>query len=340
MTDMTREENKNYIKKSESLAKPRDITAISFLGDFNKYLPKKVQQVMMRKGSGKVPYMGFIVEPYGFFASFRIRDRAAALAMLPDGYELADASIFKNGEKQPLVIISAFSTRTSAFMGMRLECYIIGRNRETRSMSWIIIDYMTNTSSHDPKNGFCGYTGNPAIHTTTPYGELLVDVKGSDGGGEFAVRADLNAGAMEELDEELWVEGNMCVDYGGSLKDESSVPFSLIFDPVLMEKAMRIPPDSVEIEANAFLDSLIDPKRPESVAVFPYSQHFIIRQDLREGRIAGKQDLIREIRTFLDRDGLKTMSGDDLKKPLFRGMVISFFANLGIILFLLVKLLS
>jgi hypothetical protein len=338
--DMTKEENRVYIKKSESLVKPRDITAISFLGDFNRYLPKKVQRSMLRKGSGKVPYMGFIVEPYCFFASFRIQDRAAAQAMLPDGYELADASIFRNGGKNPLVIISAFSTRTSAFMGMRLECYIIGRNKETGSMSWIIVDYKTNTSSHDPKNGFCGYTGDPAIHTTTPYGELLVDVKGSAGGGEFAARADLNAGAMEELDEELWVEGNMSVDYGGALKDESSVPFSLIFDPVLMEKAMRIPLNRVEIEANTFLNTIIDPKRPESVAVFPYSQHFIIRQDLQEGRIVRKEDLFREIRTFLDREGLKIMTGDDLKRPLFRGMVISFVVNLGIIIFLLVKLLS
>ncbi len=337
---MTREENRDFIKRTESLAKPRDITAISFLGDFNKYLPRKVQQGMMRKGSAKVPYMGFIVEPYGFFACFRIRDRAAAQAMLPDGYELADASIFKNGEKQPLMIISAFSTRTSAFMGMRLECYIIGRSKKTGSLSWIIVDYMTNTSSHDPKNGFCGYTADPAIQTTTPYGELLVEVKGSAGGGEFAARADLNAGETEELDEDLWVQGNMRVDYGGGLKDESSVPFSLIFDPVLMEKAMRIPPDGFEIESNSFLNALIDPKRPESVAVFPYSQHFIIRQDLQEGGIAGKEDLFREIGTFLGRDGLKAMSGDDLKRPLFRGLVVSFLVNLGIIVFLLVKLLS
>lgn len=337
---MTREENRNYIKKSESLAKPRDITAISFLGDFNKYLPKRVQQSIMRKGSGKVPYMGFIVEPYGFFASFGIRDRAAAQAMLPDGYELADVSIFKNGEKRPLMIISAFSARTSAFMGMRIECYIIGRNKETGSMSWIITDYKTNTNSHDPKNGFCGYTGDPAIHTTTPYGELLVDVRDPTGGVAFASRADLNAGVPEELDEELWVEGNLCVDYGGTLKDEKSVPFSLIFDPVLMEKAVRIPLDSVEIEANVFLNDIIDPKRPESVAVFPYSQHFIIRQEHPENRIARKEDLLREIKAFLDRDGLKTMSGDDLKKPLFRGMVISFLVNLAIIVFLLVKLLT
>jgi hypothetical protein len=338
--NVTREENRSYIKKSESLVKPRDITAISFLGDFNKYLPKKVQRTIIRKGSAKIPYMGFIVEPYCFFVSFRIQDRAAARAMLPDGYELADASIFKNAAKHPLAIISAFSARTSAFMGMRLECYIVGRNKKTGAMSWIIVDYETNTNSHDPKNGFCGYTGDPAIHTTTPYGELLVDVKGSAGGRGFAARANLHAGALEELDEELWVEGNMSVDYGGALKDESSVPFSLIFDPVLMEKAMRIPRDRIEIEANTFLKEIIDPKQPESAAVFPYSQHFIIRQEPQEQRIARKEDLLREIRTFLDRDGLKTMSGDDLKRPLFRGMVISFLVNLGIIVFLLVKLLS
>ncbi|MBN2351343.1 MAG: hypothetical protein JXD23_02155 [Spirochaetales bacterium] len=337
---MTKEENRSYIKKSESLVKPRDITAIAFLGDFNRYLPKKVQRSIMRKGGGKIPYMGFIVEPYGFFAAFRILDTAAARAMLPDGYELADASLFKNGEKHPLAILSAFSTRTSAFMGMRLECYVIARKRETGSLSWIIVDYRTNTNSHDPKNGFCGYTGDPAIHTTTPYGELLVDVKDPAGGGDFAARADLNAGVTEELDEELWVEGNMCVDYGGALKDESSVPFSLIFDPVLMEKAARIPPDKVEIEANAFLNGIIDPKRPESVAVFPYSQHFIIRQDLKDRRIARKDDLLREIKTFLDRGKLKTMSGDDLKKPIFRGMATSFFVNLAIIVFLIVLLLT
>ncbi len=337
---MKKEENRSFIKKSESLTKPRDITAISFLGDFNKYLPKKVQRSILRKGSAKVPYMGFIVEPYCFFASFRIRDRAAAQAMLPDGYVLADTSIFRNGEKHPLVILSAFSTRTSAFMGMRLECYIIARSRETGSMAWIIVDYVTNTSSHDPKNGFCGYTGDPAIHTTTPYGEVLVDVRGPAGGGKYAARADLNAGMMEELDEELWVDGNMCVDYGGALKDDTSIPFSLIFDPMMMEKALRIPPESVEIETNTFLSSIIDPKRLESAAVFPYTQHFIIRQEPQERKIARTEDLSREIQTFMDREGVKAMSGDDLKRPLFRGMAVSFVVNLGIIVFLLVRLLA
>jgi hypothetical protein len=322
--------------------KPRDITAISFLGDFNRYLPKKTQQKIIEKGSATVPYMGFIVDPYCLFVSYRITDTAAAQAQLPDGYELAAASIFRNEEKHPLVILSAFSARTSAFMGMRLECYLICRHKETGRMAWIIADYETNTNSHDPKNGFCGYSGEPALHTTTPYAELLADVKGKAGGRDFSARADLNAGTMEELDEPLWVEGNMCVDYGGALKDRSSSAFSLIFDPILMKEAKRIPLDRVQIIKNTFLNGIIDPARPQSVAVFPYSQHFVIRQDLhlRGERILRKEDLLSQAAVFLSKDGLKTMSGDDLKRPIFWGMLVSSLVNLAILIFLLIKALT
>ncbi|MBN1523974.1 MAG: hypothetical protein JW904_05810 [Spirochaetales bacterium] len=334
---MTKEENRAFVKKSESLIKPRDITAISFLGDFNKYLPKKVQHKIMQKGSSMIPYMGFVVDPYCFFVSYKITDRAAAQAMLPDGYELTETSVFNKKEKHPLVIISAFTARTSAFTGMRLECYIIARNIKTGLLSWIIADYETNTNSHDPRNGFCGYTSDPAVFATTPYGELLVDVKGSVSKREFSAKVDLNAGKTEKLEESLWVEGNMSVDYGGELKHESSVPFSLIFDPVLMKEALRIPLKSIDIEKNSFMDTIINSEQPVDAAVFPYSQHFIIRQDLREESITSEKDLFYQIKTFLDRSGFKTMSGDDIKKPLFRGMIISTLVNIAIILFLLIQ---
>jgi hypothetical protein len=337
---VNKEENRRFVAKSESLVRPRDITAISFLGDFNRYLSKKVQDKIMRMGAAKIPYMGFIVEPYGFFLSYRVRDEAAAQALLPEGYELAPASVFKNGEKHPLVVFSAFSARTSAFMGMRLECYLIARDKATGRMAWIITDYETNTNSHDPRNGFCGYTCSEAVHTVTPYAELMVRVKAAAGGREFLVSADLNTGRMEELDEALWVEGNMTVDYGGSLKDGSSKPFSLIFDPFLMKEARRIPLEGIRLEANTFLNGIIDPGQPLNAAVFPYSQHFIIKQDLGEGQIARQEDLERQVAVFLDRQGIKTMSGDDLKRPFFLGLVISFLVNLGIIAFLLIKLLT
>jgi hypothetical protein len=259
--------------------------------------------------------------------------------MLPDGYELAEASVFKNEPKYPMAIFSAFSARTSAFIGMRLELYIIARSRDTGLLSWIISDYETNTNSHDPKNGFCGYTSDPAVITTTPYGELLVDVKGRETGREFSISADLNSGKFEELDKSLWIEGNLSVDYGGKLKDPSSKSFGLIFDPVIMKKALRLTNGGIDIKDNSYLSEIIDGEKPASAAVFPYSQHFIIRQDLKKGELTNEADLSREADAFMNRGDFKTMSGDDIKKPLFRGIMFSSLVNLGIILFLLLKLL-
>jgi hypothetical protein len=336
---MTRDENKTFIRKTESLVKPQDVTAISFLGDFNKFLPKKMQQKIMEKGSRKIPYMGFIIDPYCFFLSYKIKDTAAAQAMLPGGYELAKAAVFKDEEKYPMVIVSAFSARTSAFIGTRLEFYIIARNIKTGLLSWIISDYETNTNSHDPKNGFCGYTSDPAIFTTTPYGELLIEFRNRNNTKAFAVTADMTGGRTEELDEDLWVEGNLSVDYGGELKDESSKNFSLIFDPPMMKEAVNISVDKIEIAENTYLSTLIDFESPKSSAVFPYSQHFIIKQDLNRSELADKTELHKQVFTFLDRESFKTMSGNDIKKPLYKGILISSLINLGIILFLLLMVL-
>lgn len=335
---MDKDKNREFIFRSESLVKPEDVTTISFLGDFNKLLPKKTQHSIMEKGSKSIPYMGFIVEPYCLFLAYKIKDIEVAQAMLPAGYELVDTAIFKNEPKCPMVIFSAFSVRTSAFIGRRLELYIIARNKDTGLLSWIIADYETNTNSHDPKNGFCGYTSDPAVLTTTPYGELLIDFKARKRNREFAVQTDLNKGKLKELDQDLWVEGNLSVDYGGEFADESSKPFSLIFDPVLMKEALEIPIESIEILQNSYLSDIIDFDNPVSAVVFPYSQHFIIKQDLKSSEVMNETDLEDQIKTFLSRSGYKTMKGDDIKKPLYRSIVISSILTFGFIVFLLIKL--
>jgi hypothetical protein len=162
---MDQGENKNFIKKTESLVKPEDVTAISFLSGFSKALPKKTQHKFTESGKRGIPYMGFIVDPYGLFLCFKITNTSAAQEMLPDGYELAEVSFFKNDVKFPMAIASVFTARTSGFIGMRVEFYIIARNKETGLISWIICEYETNTNSYDPKNGsvynhiFWGVTG-------------------------------------------------------------------------------------------------------------------------------------------------------------------------------------
>jgi hypothetical protein len=336
---MDRESDRLFVAKAESLVKPQDVTAISFLGDFNKIFPKKMQEKTMLKGSAKIPYMGFIVDPYCLFLAFRIKDPAAAQALLPKGYELAETSVFKGQAAGPMVIISAFSVRTSAFIGNRLEFYIIARRSDSGRMSWVIAGYETNTNSYDPKNRFCGYTSDPAVLTATPYGELIVDFAGKKNGKEFSLSADMEKGTWMDLNEELWVEGNLSIDYGGELLVDPSKPFSLIFDPYLMKKALAMPPGSVEIRKNSYLADIIDGCDPICAALFPYSQHFVIKQDLEENAITNKEDLDGRAREFIRASGFKTMSGDDIKKPIFAGMLVSALVNFSIIVLLVIALL-
>ena len=280
--------------------------------------------------------MGFIVDPYCLFLFFKITNTLAAQEMLPDGYELAEASIFKNEAKFHMAIASVFTARTSGFIGMRIEFYIIARNKETGLLSWIICDYETNTNSYDPKNGFCGYTCDPAVFTTTYFGELLVDIKNSTNNKEFNVTVNLEKGDSRALEESLWIEGNLIVDYGGELKSDFSKPFSLIFDPNMMKEAVNIPLEHVSLKANSYLDNIIDPLKPVNALIFPYSQHFIIKQDLEKYGVKNKKDLDLQIKTFLSRTGFKTMSGDDIKKPIYRMVLISYLVLISIIVILLI----
>ena len=80
-------------------------------------------------------------------------------------------------------------------------------------------------------------------------------------------------GVLSKLDQRLWVEGNLSVDYGGELQ-QSTKPFSLVFDPKEMQQAMRIPLEDILLCSNSFGGDYLDPK-PFEVACFPYAQHFI-----------------------------------------------------------------
>ena len=335
---MHRDDNRNFALKAESLVKPEDVTPISFLGDFNRILPPKAQETNMRRGSMMVPYMGFIVDPYCFFLAYEIKDRGAAAAMLPTGYELADARVFKDGPARPLVVVGAFAIRTSAFIGTRLEFYVIARRRDTGRLSWIIAGYETNTSTYDPKNHFSGYSADPGVLTTTPYGEVVASFRNKKSGSSFFATADLARGAWKDLDRELWVDGNWSIDYGGALKVEPSAPFSLLFDPEMMNRALEMPEDSVTVRENGYFADIIDGTRPLCAAVFPYSQHFVIKQDLEPGTVTDETRLGELVREFLDDSSFKRMSGDDLKKPIIAGLLVSGAITYGIIIALALAL--
>jgi hypothetical protein len=140
-------------------------------------------------------------------------------------------------------------------------------------LSWIIVDYESNTISYDPGQGFSGSSTSRSVVTTSHAGDLIIDVKSAQRRNHIASVADVHAGRLRPIDQRLWLEGNLSVDYGGRLLDADSVPFGLIFDPAEVEHAMQLPLDAVEIETNTFGEGLLADE-PFEAGFFPFAQHF------------------------------------------------------------------
>jgi hypothetical protein len=335
---VTKNENSKFVKLTETLVNPKDVTAISFLGSMNRALPLSLQRSMKRNGSKKTPYIGFIVDPYCFFLCYEIADVTTAEALIPPGYELTPVKVFDKDEERNLLLIGVFSARTSAFIGTRAEIYVIARNRESGLISWIIIDYETDTNSYDNRHGFGGYTTDKSIFTTTPYGELLIDIESRRNRNKISVAADLKQGAFQPLYEPLWIEGNLSIDYGKELSDEVPSLFSLVFDPVLMREALEIPLKAVQLHAMNLYSSIIDAMKPIRVVCFPYSQHYMIQNESHGTVLRNRAELEKTVGNILQKKELKTMAGADIKKPLFFGLLLMLIVNWGLILFLVLKL--
>jgi hypothetical protein len=99
----------------------------------------------------------------------------------------------------------------------------------------------------------------------------------------------------------VWVEGNLSVDYGGELQ-ESTKPFSLIFDPGEMARALKLPLDAVSLCTNTFGRGMLDP-RPFEVAVFPYAQHFVTTTYPTATSMRTAEDLERAVTELNDKLG-------------------------------------
>ena len=112
-------------------------------------------------------------------------------------------------------------------------------------------------------------------------------------GNSLELLADLTNGVSTELDQRLWVEGNLSVDYGGELQ-QCTKPFSLIFDPGEMARALKLPLDGISLCTNTFGRDMLDPK-PFEVAVFPYAQHFVTTSFPTATSIRTAEDLERAV---------------------------------------------
>ncbi len=267
------EDLRRYVKTTEKLVVPTKVAAtMQGIGMLHK-LPLGLQRSIVNRGARTNPYMSFVVEPYSVFLAFEILDTEAAERLLPPHYSLLPAAMFGDTAKRPCAIISAFNVHTSVFWGSRVEFYLVAENCDTGLLSWIIDEYESSAPSYDPRRGFIMPSTAHSVVTTSYVGEVIVDVASAQSTNSLALVADLNNAALTELDQRLWVEGNLSVDYGGELQ-QCTKPFSLVFDPREMTRALKVPLEAISLCTNTFGKGMLDPV-PFEAACFPYAQHFV-----------------------------------------------------------------
>ena len=264
---------RRFIKTTEKMVVPAKVASTTQGSSLLRKLPLRLQRYIVNRGAHSNPYMSFVVEPYPVFLAFEVTDIETAERVLPPNYSLYPSAMFSDTSKRPCAIISAFNVHTSVFWGSRLEFYLIAENSKTGLLSWIITEYESNTHSYDPSQGFIGPSTSHSVVTTSYLGEIIVDVASAKSDNSLRLVADMKNAVLSELDQRLWVEGNLSVDYGGKLQ-QCTKPFSLVFDPKEMAQALKIPLKDISLCTNTFGEGALDPM-PFEVACFPYAQHFV-----------------------------------------------------------------
>ena len=221
---------RRFVKTTEKMVVPSKVASTTQGSAMLRKLPLRFQRYIVNRGARNNPYMSFVVEPYAVFLAFEVTDIKAAERLLPPNYSLFPSAMFSDTPKRRCAIVSAFNVHTSVYWGNRVEFYLIAENCKTGLLSWIIIKYESNTHSYDPKQGFVGPSTLHSVVTTSYLGEIIIDVVSARSDNSLVLVADLKNGVLKELDQRLWVEGNLSVDYGGELQ-QCTKPFSLVFDP-------------------------------------------------------------------------------------------------------------
>lgn len=324
-----------FSKGVESLINPIEVGTIHLVQQLNGLLPKGIQKKIMESSGKKFPQMGFVVEPYSFFLFYEIKDLEKVKKLLPDGFRLIKTKVFNDDEPKYYVIFGCFRSHTSVFWGSRIESYAVAENEKTGLLSWIILDYDSNTIGYDKKNGLRGANCKDGIITINHRGRIFVDFKRDDSSREIIFDSSIEDGVMNPLDQRLWLEGNLSIGYGRSLNGTSEDIFSLRFEPCEVEKALDIPIEDVNIEVNSWFVGLFEEK-PSKIACFPYAQHFVSDSPGYTSRINNREELEKSIRD-IDFSKIEVFNTKAMKVMFLVGMGMSFLITVVIIVLLIIK---
>ena len=297
---------KSFAEGTEKLVDPMNVGMTHYMQTKLRRLPIWLQRKIVTKASRKAEKMGFVVEPYAFFLFYEIESPEKVQKYLPDGFKPAKSSVFKGEDEKYWGIASIFRLHTSAFWGARSELYTIAENTETGLLSWIIIDYLSDTISYDKKSGLRSPTTYPAVITTTCEGEFIANLKEIDSGKSIVCEASLEHPKMLPLDKRLWIEGNTSIAYGREVGGEDGSLFSLTFLPEEMKQAWKIPLEDIKTSKVEFYPSIFGGKLGEA-ACFPFAQH-MLSDSPGQSTHYGSEEALRRAAMEVDFKKIKTFT--------------------------------
>lgn len=265
----------DFAKGVERLVDPMEVGKTHYLQTKLKKLPICLQKKIIKNNTKKAGKMPFVVEPYCSFLFYKIPDPEKVQKFMPEGFHPTKSAAFTGDTEEYYGIVSMFRIHTNVFWGARAEYYLVAENEKTGLLSWVMMDYISDTISYDEKSGLKSPDIKNAVMTTTCEGDFLCDMATKD--HKKYVEADFNLknAKIRALNQRLWIEGNTSIAYGPRAGEKDGDLFSLTFFPEEMGEALDIPLKDVRIaevasdtagKFGAILDKVIS---------FPYAQHML-----------------------------------------------------------------
>ena len=200
-----------YAKGVERLVDPMAVGMSHYMQTRLRKLPVWLQRKIVTSATKKADKMPFVVEPYCTFLFYEIPDPSKVQKFMPDGFVPAKAAVFEGGPEKYYGIVSMFRIHTSVFWGARAEYYLVAENTATGLLSWVMMDYISDSISYDEKHGLKSPDVKAAVMTTTCEGDFVCDMKSLDGEKKVKCQANLMKAKMKPLNQRLWIEGNTSI---------------------------------------------------------------------------------------------------------------------------------
>lgn len=264
-----------YAKGVEKLVDPMMVGQSHYMQTRLNKLPVWLQKKIVTSATKKADKMPFVVEPYCTFLFYEIPEPARVEKFMPEGFRPAKSCVFEGDKEKYYGVVSMFRIHTSVFWGARAEYYLMAENTETGLMSWVMMDYISDTISYDEAHGLKSPDCFGAVMTTTCEGDFVCEMRNLDGSKKVECTALLMGAKMRDLNQRLWIEGNTSIAYGRLAGEPDGDLFSLTFFPEEMKRALDIPLKDVAHYNVASARTGKFGAVLDKVVSFPFAQHML-----------------------------------------------------------------